>query len=61
MVILALLMPNIYGASLETHIVPMRLIILISISLGLGTMIGWKRIVVTIGEKIGVDHLSYIQ
>jgi hypothetical protein len=26
---------------------------------GLGTMIGWKRIVVTVGEKIGKDHLTY--
>ena len=34
---------------------------MISISLGLGTMIGWKRIVVTIGEKIGKNHLSYAQ
>ena len=34
---------------------------IISVSLGLGTMIGWKRIVVTIGEKIGKTHLSYAQ
>ncbi|MEY4925655.1 MAG: hypothetical protein RI894_91 [Bacteroidota bacterium] len=34
---------------------------LISVSLGLGTMIGWRRIVVTIGEKIGKNHLSYAQ
>lgn len=33
----------------------------IAISLGLGTMIGWKRIVVTIGEKIGKEHLNYAQ
>ncbi|MEH1820081.1 MAG: inorganic phosphate transporter [Nostoc sp.] len=31
------------------------------IALGLGTMIGWKRIVVTVGEKIGKDHLTYAQ
>jgi PiT family inorganic phosphate transporter len=35
--------------------------VLISISLGLGTMIGWKRIVKTIGEKIGKEHLTYAQ
>ncbi|MDP4206781.1 MAG: inorganic phosphate transporter [Bacteroidota bacterium] len=40
---------------------PGWVIILISISLGLGTMIGWKRIVVTISEKIGKTHLSYAQ
>ncbi len=36
-------------------------VLLISLSLGLGTMIGWKRIVVTIGEKIGKEHLTYAQ
>ena len=30
-------------------------------ALGLGTMVGWKRIVVTVGEKIGKDHLTYAQ
>jgi PiT family inorganic phosphate transporter len=40
---------------------PMWLIVLISICLGIGTMIGWKRIVVTIGEKIGKSHLTYAQ
>lgn len=34
---------------------------MISISLGLGTMIGWKRIVVTIGEKIGSEKLNFAQ
>lgn len=34
---------------------------LIALSLGLGTMIGWKRIVVTVGEKIGKQHLTYAQ
>jgi PiT family inorganic phosphate transporter len=40
---------------------PTWVIIMISISLGLGTMIGWKRIVKTIGEKIGKEHLTYAQ
>ncbi|MBC6110891.1 inorganic phosphate transporter [Pedobacter sp. CCM 8938] len=40
---------------------PLWVILIISISLGLGTMIGWKRIVVTIGEKIGNEHLNYAQ
>src|SRR5262249_22411704 len=34
---------------------------LVAFTLGLGTMIGWKRIVVTVGEKIGKEHLSYAQ
>jgi len=41
--------------------VPNWVKLLISLALGLGTMIGWKRIVVTIGEKIGKQHLSYAQ
>jgi len=40
---------------------PMWAIVLISLCLGIGTMIGWKRIVITIGEKIGKTHLSYAQ
>jgi PiT family inorganic phosphate transporter len=40
---------------------PKWVIFMISISLGLGTMIGWKRIVVTIGEKIGKSQLTYAQ
>lgn len=40
---------------------PSWVIIMISISLGLGTMVGWKRIVKTVGEKIGKQHMSYAQ
>jgi len=40
---------------------PRWVIVLISLSLGLGTMIGWKRIVKTVGEKIGKEHLTYAQ
>lgn len=36
-------------------------VVLISVCLGAGTMVGWKRIVVTIGEKIGKTHLTYAQ
>lgn len=32
-----------------------------AVALGLGTMVGWKRIVVTVGEKIGKTHLTYAQ
>lgn len=44
-----------------TEYAPMWVILAIAISLGLGTMVGWKRIVVTIGEKIGKSHLTYAQ
>jgi PiT family inorganic phosphate transporter len=40
---------------------PRWVIVLISLSLGFGTMIGWKRIVKTVGEKIGKEHLTYAQ
>ncbi len=40
---------------------PGWVVLLIAISLGLGTMIGWKRIVITVGEKIGKSHLTYAQ
>jgi len=40
---------------------PVWVIMMIGVSLGLGTMIGWKRIVKTIGEKIGKEHLTYAQ
>ncbi len=44
-----------------TEYAPMWVILAIALSLGLGTMVGWKRIVVTIGEKIGKSHLTYAQ
>jgi PiT family inorganic phosphate transporter len=44
-----------------TDFAPTWVIAIISISLGIGTMVGWKRIVVTIGEKIGNEHLNYAQ
>ncbi len=40
---------------------PTWVVLLIALCLGLGTMVGWKRIVVTIGEKIGKSHLTYAQ
>lgn len=44
-----------------TDYAPFWAILMISLSLGFGTMIGWKRIVVTVGEKIGKTHLTYAQ
>ena len=45
----------------STKFIPTWVKILVAIALGLGTMIGWKRIVVTVGEKIGKTHLTYGQ
>jgi inorganic phosphate transporter, PiT family len=44
-----------------TKFIPSWVKVAVAIALGLGTMIGWKRIVVTVGEKIGKDHLTYAQ
>jgi phosphate/sulfate permease len=44
-----------------TKFIPTWVKIAVAIALGLGTMIGWKRIVVTVGEKIGKTHLTYAQ
>src|SRR5262249_24562486 len=41
--------------------VPLWVVIGVALALGVGTMIGWKRIVITVGEKIGKAHLSYGQ
>ncbi|WP_294329599.1 inorganic phosphate transporter [uncultured Sphingomonas sp.] len=42
-----------------TRFIPVWVKIVVAIALGLGTMIGWKRIVVTVGEKIGKQHMTY--
>ena len=44
-----------------TDYAPFWVLAIVALSLGLGTMIGWKRIVVTVGEKIGKQHLTYTQ
>ena len=44
-----------------TRFIPPWVKVAVAIALGLGTMIGWKRIVVTVGERIGKDHLTYAQ
>jgi len=46
---------------LSTKFIPTWVKVLVAIALGLGTMIGWKRIVITVGEKIGKTHLTYGQ
>ena len=52
-----------YKLSLDdaTKFIPLWVKIAVAIALGLGTMVGWKRIVVTVGEKIGKTHLTYAQ
>jgi PiT family inorganic phosphate transporter len=45
----------------STRFIPGWVKVAVAMALGLGTMVGWKRIVVTVGEKIGKDHLTYAQ
>ena len=54
---------NNYKRSLDnaTKFIPIWVKIAVAIALGLGTMVGWKRIVITVGEKIGKTHLTYAQ
>ncbi|MDJ0277843.1 inorganic phosphate transporter [Sphingomonas sp. 2R-10] len=52
-----------YRGSLDagTRFIPLWVKVAVAFALGLGTMVGWKRIVVTVGEKIGKTHLTYAQ
>ncbi|MGO9594578.1 MAG: inorganic phosphate transporter [Steroidobacteraceae bacterium] len=52
-----------YQKSLKslTNYIPLWVKVAVAFALGFGTMIGWKRIVVTVGEKIGKAHLTYAQ
>ena len=54
---------NAYKGGLDsaTKFIPTWVKVAVAIALGLGTMVGWKRIVVTVGEKIGKTHLTYAQ
>src|SRR3979409_2357839 len=54
---------NAYKGSLDsaTKFIPTWVKIAVAIALGLGTMIGWKRIVITVGERIGKTHMTYAQ
>jgi PiT family inorganic phosphate transporter len=44
-----------------TKFIPVWVKVAVALALGLGTMVGWKRIVITVGEKIGKSHLAYAQ
>jgi PiT family inorganic phosphate transporter len=54
---------NGYKKSLDnsTRFIPLWVKIAVAVALGLGTMIGWRRIVITVGEKIGKSHMTYAQ
>jgi PiT family inorganic phosphate transporter len=44
-----------------TKFIPDWVKVAVALALGLGTMVGWKRVVVTVGERIGKEHLTYAQ
>lgn len=44
-----------------TKYIPDWVKVAVALALGLGTMVGWKRIVITVGERIGKEHLTYAQ
>jgi PiT family inorganic phosphate transporter len=54
---------NVYKAQVDkaTKFIPTWVKVAVALALGMGTMVGWKRIVVTVGEKIGKEHLTYAQ
>jgi len=58
---LATLMNYKKQADNATKFIPTWVKVAVAIALGLGTMVGWKRIVITVGEKIGKSHLTYGQ
>ena len=52
-----------YKASIDraTKFIPFWVKVAVAIALGLGTMVGWKRVVITVGEKIGKSHMTFAQ
>jgi PiT family inorganic phosphate transporter len=44
-----------------TRFIPLWVKVAVAIALGLGTLVGWRRIVITVGERIGKTHLTYAQ
>ena len=54
---------KVYEGKLDknTKFIPSWVKVAVALALGLGTMVGWKRIVITVGERIGKEHMSYAQ
>ncbi len=61
MLILVGCLPSVYTLYNDGQIIPLWVKVVVAIALALGTMVGWRRIVLTVGEKIGKSHLSYAQ
>jgi len=54
---------KIYQGKLDkaTRFIPIWVKVAVALALGLGTMVGWKRIVITVGERIGKENMTYAQ
>ncbi|WP_437608359.1 inorganic phosphate transporter [Erwinia sp. V71] len=61
MLILVGSLPSAYSLYDDSHVIPLWVKVVVAIALALGTLVGWRRIVLTVGEKIGKAHLSYAQ
>ena len=61
MLVLFGLFPHDYHLDPATNGIPFWVKLIVAVTLGLGTMVGWKRVVTTIGERIGREHLTYRQ
>jgi phosphate/sulfate permease len=61
MLILFGLFPEMVRLDPATNAIPLWVKLIVAVTLGCGTMIGWKRVVKTIGERIGRQHLTYRQ
>jgi PiT family inorganic phosphate transporter len=45
----------------STRFVPAWVKVSVAIAMGLGTMVGWRRVSRTVGERIGKKHMTYAQ
>jgi phosphate/sulfate permease len=62
MLVLIVMLPGLYSYHAgDPLVIPLWVKLAVALALGCGTMIGWKRIVVTVGEKIGKSHMTYAQ
>jgi PiT family inorganic phosphate transporter len=61
MIVLVGFLPTQFAVDVSNLQVPIWVILLVALSLGIGTTVGWKNIVVTVGEKIGKSRITYAQ
>jgi low-affinity inorganic phosphate transporter len=47
--------------AVSTEYAPVWVIFAVALALGLGTIVGWRRVVITVGERIGKQGMTYAQ